>query len=102
MERGAAGDSRNEYPAKTARTVELFYLSSCSVLSQVALVDCCKSQLEKRCILCWCDCDPQLQNLNSCNVEPVVSAELLGFEIAHGFKWIQMLHVLKFNEIVLH
>lgn len=59
MERGAAGDSRNECTAKTAKTVELFYLSPCSVLSQVALVDCCKSQLEKKYILCWCD--PQLQ-----------------------------------------
>lgn len=67
MERGAAGDSRKECAAKTAKTVELFYLAPSSVLIQVALlVDCCRSRPEKKCILCWCDYNPQLQNLNSC------------------------------------
>lgn len=66
MERGAAGDSRSECAAKTAKTVEPFYLAPCSVLIQVALVGCCRSQPEKKCILCWRDCNPQLQNLNSC------------------------------------
>lgn len=58
METGAAGDSRNESAAKTSKPVELFYLAPCSVLSQVALVDCCKSRPGKKSILCRCVCDP--------------------------------------------
>lgn len=66
MVAGAAGDSRKACAAKTVKTVELFYLAPvlCSVkwywwwtVARVSL---------KRNVFCVGVCDPQLQNLNSC------------------------------------
>lgn len=68
METGAAGDSRNECAAKTMKNSGTVLVTTLFCAQSSQLVDCCKSQPEKKCILCWCDCDPQLQNINSCTV----------------------------------
>lgn len=74
----------------------LIYSTPCFVLLQATLfasVHLYRTLPENRYILYWCDQDA---NLSLCKERKlVVSAELHGVEIAVGFEWIQVLHVLK-------